>query len=175
MRQLFSVCAIAVVLLAGGTRTAQAQPALADEDRPGISSIGAIVGAELDMADNFFLFGLDARMRGFRGLEAEPRFTFHPLNGGHYLQFDANALKNFELARPGRFRPLIGMGAAIRLETPYVGDSEAKIGWNLIWGTRIAMNREKGYEPFIIGQYTILHDHKDPFSLVFGASFRLGQ
>lgn len=175
MRQASSVCAFALLLLLAGVSPAQAQPAIADENRPGISSIGAIVGAELDMADNFFLFGLDARMRAFRGLEAEPRFTYHPLNGGHYLQFDANGLKNLELARPGRFRPLLGMGASIRIETPYVGDTETRIGWNLIWGTRIAMNREKGYEPFIIGQYTILHDHKDPFSLVFGASFRLGQ
>ncbi len=127
------------------------------------------------MSDNFFLFGLDARMRSVRGLEAEPRFTYHPLNGGHYLQFDVNGLKNLDLARPGRFRPLLGMGASIRIESPYAGDSETRIGWNLIWGTRIAMNREKGYEPFIIGQYTILHDHKDPFSLVLGASFRLGK
>ena len=175
MRQAFTVCALASILLVASSVSAQAQPALSDEDRPGISSIGAIVGTELDMSDNFFLFGLDARMRAFRGLEGEPRFTFHPLNGGHYLQFDANALKNLDLARPGRFRPLLGMGAAIRIETPYVGDTETRIGWNLIWGTRIAMNREKGYEPFIIGQYTILHDHKDPFSLVFGASFRLGE
>lgn len=174
MKRVFSVCAIGLLLLLAGVSHAQAQPALADEDRPGIRSVGAIVGAELDMSDNFFLFGLDARMRAFRGLEGEPRFTYHPLNGGHYLQFDANALKNLNLARPGRVRPLLGMGASVRIETPYVGDRDTRFGWNLIWGARIAMNREKGYEPFIIGQYTILHGHKDPFSIVFGASFRLG-
>lgn len=174
MRRVFSACATGLLLFLVGASHVQAQPALADENRPGIRSIGAIVGAELDMSDNFFLFGLDARMRAFRGLEGEPRFTYHPLNGGHYIQIDANALKNLELARQTRFRPLIGMGPSIRIETPYVGDRDTRFGWNLIWGTRITMNREKGYEPFIIGQYTILHDHNDPFSIVFGASFRLG-
>jgi hypothetical protein len=172
MRRLLQVCAVAVVTL-GAPLAASAQTALADDDRAGLISAGALVGAEMDTPDNWLLFGADARLQVAHALEIEPRFTYQPLNGGHIIQLDANVLKNFDLAHPGRFRPFFGIGGTLRSNSPDLGDSETKVGLNLISGTRIALSSSSGYEPFIIGEYSIVRDQFNAFSLVVGASFRL--
>lgn len=174
MRRLLRVCAMAVAVL-GAPMAASAQQALADDDRAGLISAGAMVGAQLDTDDNWLLFGADLRAQIARGLELEPRFTFQPQNGAHTIQLDANVLKNFDLARPGRWRPFMGAGGTLRKFSPDKGDSETKLGINLVSGTRIALSSSRGYEPFIIGQYSIVLDQPNSFSVVVGASFRLRQ
>lgn len=172
MRRVLRVCALMVVVL-GSTLAASAQTALSDDSRSGVISAGAMVGGELDMSDNFLLFGADARVRVARSMELEPRFTYQPLNGGHITQLDANLLHNFELARPGTYRPFAGIGGAIRSVTPDIGNGETKLGLNLVAGARIAMSASSGYEPFVIAQYTIVHNQLNSMSVVVGASFRL--
>ena len=172
MRRLLRVCAVALVVL-GAPLAASAQTALADDDRAGLISAGAMVGAELDEPDNWLIFGADARVQVAHALEFEPRFTYHPLNGGHIIQLDANVLKNIDLARPGRFRPFFGVGGTLRSMSPDQGNSDTKVGLNLISGTRIALSSSSGYEPFIVGQYSIVRDELNAFSIVVGASFRL--
>jgi hypothetical protein len=172
MRRLLRVCAVALVV-AGAPLAASAQTALADDDRAGLISAGAMVGAELDEPDDFLLFGADARVQIAHALEFEPRFTYHPFNGGHIIQLDANVLKNFDLARPGRYRPFFGIGGTLRSDSPEQGDGETKVGLNLISGARIALSSSSGYEPFIIGQYSIVRDQLNAFSIMIGASFRL--
>ncbi|MGC4083006.1 MAG: hypothetical protein QM736_13080 [Vicinamibacterales bacterium] len=154
---------------------ASAQQALSDDDRTGLMSAGALVGGQLDTSDNWLLFGADLRVQLAHALEFEPRFTYQPQNGAHTIQLDANVLKNFDLARPGRFRPFMGVGGLLRRDTPDQGSSETKLGLNLISGTRIALSSSRGYEPFIAGQYSIVPDYPNAFSIVVGASFRLRQ
>jgi len=172
MRRLLRVCAVAVALV-GLPLAASAQTALADDDRAGLISAGALVGMQMDTADNWLLFGADARVQIAHALELEPRFTYQPLGGGHIIQFDANVLKNIDLARPGRLRPFFGIGGTLRRLSPDVGLSDSALGINLIGGTRIALSGSSGYEPFIIGQYSVVRDQVNPFSIVIGASFRL--
>jgi len=172
MRRLVRVCAIAAVVLAAPL-AASAQTALADSDRAGLISAGAYVGMEMDQPDDWLIFGADARVQVAHSLELEPRFMYRPLDDGHIIQFDANVLKNFDLARPGRFRPFFGIGGTIRSDSPETGEGQTDVGLNLISGTRIALSSSSGYEPFIIGQYSIVHDQTNAFSLVVGASFRL--
>jgi len=172
MRRLRRVCAIALLLM-GLPLAASAQTALADDNRNGLISAGAMVGADLDTSDNWLLFGADARVQVAHALELEPRFTYQPLDGGHIIQLDGNLLKNFDLARPGRFRPFFGVGGTLRSYSPDRGPGDTTVGLNLISGTRIALSSSSGYEPFIIGQYSIVKDQFNPFSLVVGASFRL--
>ena len=117
MRRLLRVCALAAVVF-GAPIAATAQTALADDDRAGLISAGALVGAQLDMPDNWLVFGADARVQVAHALEFEPRFTYQPLGGGHNIQLDANVLKNFDLARPGRYRPFFGIGGTLTSYTP---------------------------------------------------------
>lgn len=172
MRRLLRVCAVAAALV-GLPLAASAQTALADDDRAGLISAGALVGAQMDTSDNWLLFGADLRLQIAHALEIEPRFTYQPLGGGNVIQMDANLLKNIDLARPGRFRPFFGIGGALRKISPDVGQGDTKIGLNLIGGTRIALSGSSGYEPFIIGQYSLVRNVANPFSIVVGASFRL--
>ncbi|MGE3955218.1 MAG: hypothetical protein AB7H96_00755 [Vicinamibacterales bacterium] len=174
MRRLLQVCALALVALATPW-TASAQQALADDDRAGLVSAGAMVGAQLDTDDNWLLFGGDLRVQVAHALEFQPRFTYQPEDGGHTIQMDANILRNFDLARPGRFRPFMGIGGTLRKVSPDVGTGETKLGLNLVSGARVALSSSRGYEPFIIGQYTIIPDYFNSFSIVVGASFRLRQ
>ncbi len=172
MRRLLRVCVVALAL-AGLPLAASAQTALADDDRSGLISAGALVGAQMDTSDNWLLFGADARVQVAHALEFEPRFTYQPLGGGHTIQLDANVLKNFDLARPGRFRPFFGIGGTLQKVAPDVGASDSKLGLNLLGGTRIALSGSSGYEPFVIGQYSIVRNRSNAFSIVIGASFRL--
>jgi hypothetical protein len=172
MRRLLRVCT-AVMAISGVPAAGLAQTALADDDRAGLISAGAMVGAQLDMPDDWLLFGADARIQVDHALELEPRFTYEPLGDAHLVQLDLNLLKNFDLARPGRFRPFFGIGGALQSYSPDQGDGETKVGLNLISGTRIAMTSTSGYEPFITGQYTIVRDQLNNFTIVVGASFRL--
>ena len=125
--------------------------------------------------DSFFDGGqfLEANKAVAHALELEPRFTYQPLGGGNTVQLDANLLKNIDLARPGRFRPFFGVGGTLQKISPDAGPGDSKLGINLIGGTRIALSGSSGYEPFIIGQYSIIRDRFNSFSLVVGASFRL--
>ena len=175
MRRLLRVYTLVAVTLLGLPLAASAQTALSDDDRAGLMSAGALVGAVLDTPDDWLVFGADARVQIDRNLELEPRFTYQPLSGGHVIQLDANVLKNIELARPGRFRPFFGVGGTLRSLSPDRGDGETKVGLNLISGTRIALSSSSGYEPFITAQYSIVRDQFNTFSLVVGASFRLRQ
>lgn len=172
MRRLLRVCVVALALV-GLPLAASAQTALADDDRSGLISAGALVGAEMDTPDNWLIFGADARVQIAHSLEFEPRFSYQPLGGGHTIQLDANVLKNIDLARPGRFRPFFGIGGTLQKVSPDGGKGDSTLGLNLIGGTRIALSGSSGYEPFIIGQYSILRDQLNPFSIVVGASFRL--
>jgi hypothetical protein len=152
---------------------ASAQTALADDDRAGLISVGAMIGAEMDTPDNWLVFGADARAQIAHSLELEPRFTYQPMDNAHWVQLDVNVLKNFDLARPGRFRPFFGVGGTLRSFSPEFGDSDTKVGLNLISGTRIALSSSSGYEPFIIGEYSIVNDQINAFAITVGASFRL--
>lgn len=172
MGRLLRVCAVAVALV-GLPLAASAQTALADDDRSGLISAGALVGAQMDTPDDWLLFGADARVQIAHALEFEPRFTYQPLGGGHVIQLDVNVLKNLDLARPGRFRPFFGIGGTLQTVSPDVGDSDSNVGLNLIGGTRIALSGSSGYEPFIVAQYSLIRDQFNPFSIVVGASFRL--
>jgi hypothetical protein len=169
------VYTLVAVTLLGLPLAASAQTALSDDDRAGLMSAGALVGAVLDTPDDWLVFGADARLQIDRNLEIEPRFTYQPLSGGHVIQLDANVLKNIELARPGRFRPFFGVGGTLRSFSPDRGEGETKVGLNLVSGTRIALSSSSGYEPFITAQYSIVRDQFNTFSLVVGASFRLRQ
>ena len=62
MRRLLRVCAVALALL-GLPLAASAQTALADDDRSGLISAGALVGMQMDTADNLRLFGAAARVQ----------------------------------------------------------------------------------------------------------------
>ena len=172
MRRLLRVCAVAMLAL-GAPLAASAQTALADDDRPGLVAVGAMIGAELDTPDDWLLFGADGRVRMQRGFEISPRFTYRPLDDGRLTQFDVNLLRNVDLARPGRLRPYFGVGGALRTFSPERGDGDTSVGLNLITGTRFAMRSGAGYEPFFTAQYTIVQDQLNAFSLVVGASFRL--
>ena len=174
MRRLLQACALTMVALAVPA-LAHAQSALADDDRAGFISAGALVGMQMDTPDNWLLFGADARVQVAHALEFEPRFTYQPQNGSHTIQMDANVLKNFDLARPGRFRPFMGVGGTLRKFSGDEGSGDTGLGINLIAGTRVALSSSRGYEPFIAGQYSIVRDQGNPFSLVVGASFRLRQ
>ncbi|MFN7914528.1 MAG: hypothetical protein U0Q55_04255 [Vicinamibacterales bacterium] len=174
MRRLLQACALAMVLL-GIPTLAHAQTALADDDRAGLVSAGAMVGAQLDTPDNWLLFGADARVQIAHALEFEPRFTYQPQNGAHTMQIDANVLKNFDLARPGRFRPFMGVGGTLQKFSADQGAGDTVVGINLVAGSRIALSSSRGYEPFIIGQYSVVRDQPNSFSMVVGASFRLRQ
>lgn len=174
MKRLLRVCVLALMAL-GAPWAAQAQQALADDDRAGLISAGAMVGAELDTSDNWLLFGADARVQVAHALEFQPRFTYQPADGGHTIAIDANLLKNFDLARPGRFRPFMGVGGTLRRLSPDQGPGDTTLGINLVSGTRIALSSSRGYEPFIIGQYSIVRNQFNAFSVVVGASFRLRQ
>lgn len=174
MRRLLRACALALVALAVPT-LAHAQTAIADDDRAGLMSAGAMVGMQLDTPDNWLLFGADLRVQIAHALEFEPRFTYQPQNGSHTIELDANVLKNFDLARPGRFRPFMGIGGTLQRFSADQGTGESKLGINLISGTRIALSSSRGYEPFIVGQYSVVRDRANSFSLVVGASFKLRQ
>lgn len=174
MRRLLQACALALMVQAVPT-LAHAQTALADDDRSGLISAGAMVGAQLDTSDNWLLFGADARVQIAHALEFEPRFTYQPQNGAHTIQLDANVLKNFDLARPGRFRPFMGVGGTLQKYSADQGAGDTTLGINLVAGSRIALSSNRGYEPFIIGQYSITRDQANAFSIVVGASFKLRQ
>lgn len=173
MRRLLRVYALVAATLLGLPLAASAQTALADDDRAGLISAGALVGAVLDTPDDWLVFGADARVQIAHALELEPRFTYQPLSAGHVIQLDANVLKNIDLARPGRFRPFFGVGGTLTSYSPDRGNGDTKVGLNLISGTRIALSSSSGYEPFITAQYSIVRDQLNTFSLVIGASFRL--
>lgn len=172
MRQLVRVCALALAVI-GAPMAVSAQTAMADNDQPGLISAGVFAGAELDTADNWLLFGADARVQVAPGLELQPRFTYQPLGDGHLIQLDANVLKNLDLAQPGRFRPFFGIGGTLTSYSGAAGAGTTKVGLNLVAGTRIAMSSSSGYEPFIMSQYSIVRNQGNSFTIAVGASFRL--
>ena len=174
MKRLLGVCTLAGMVLAIPV-AASAQTALSDSDRRGLVSAGAQMGLELDEPDNWLIFGADTRFLIARGLELQPRFTYRPLDHGHIIQIDANILMDFDLARPGRFRPYFGVGGALRSDSLDSGAGYTKVGLNLVSGTRIPLSSSSGYEPFITGQYSMIPGERNAFSLVAGASFRLRQ
>lgn len=174
--RMFVVAALA--LLAPLTARAQSV-AQADDPRSGLRSAGAYIGGEIDQPDDWMVFGGDARLQiNSWKIEINPRFTFRDVEDGSVFQFDANVLKNYDLARPGRLRPFVGVGAAIR-KTSFDDDlfdeefSDSSIGLNLVSGVRFAMSPGSGYEPFLHAQYTVLDDQDDVFSIVVGVSFSL--
>jgi len=143
------------------------------QGRTELHSIGAHFGGELDSDDSWITVGLDARViLGFRDLELNPRFTFRPFNGGSASQIDFNILQNYVLANPGRFRPYVGAGGAVRHTGFDAGGSMTKVGLNLLSGTRLAMGNN-AYEPFVQGQYTVVNDEPNPFTIVVGVSFNV--
>lgn len=172
MRRMLRACVMAVIF-AGAPLVASAQTAIADEDRAGIMSAGAFVGGELDHPDDWLTFGADLRVQMAHSLELNPRFMFRPLNLGSIRQIDVNVLKNVDLAQPGRIRPFVGVGGAVRTLSPDRGESESKVGLNLVSGARIAMSAGAGYEPFFQAQYTIVQNQINTFAVVVGASFKL--
>jgi hypothetical protein len=148
-------------------------PAFA-QNRTEFHSVGAHFGGELDNDDGSLVVGLDSRViLGFRDLELNPRFTFRPFNGGSASQIDVNILQNYVLANPGMFRPFVGAGGAIRHTAFDAADGSTKVGLNLLSGTRLALSNRSQYEPFVQGQYTIINDDRNDFTLVVGVSFNL--
>jgi hypothetical protein len=169
--RLFMLAALALLV----PMTAHAQVvAQADDPRSGFRSAGAYVGGELDAPDDWLVFGGDARVaiEDWR-VELSPRFTYRPISDGSIFQIDANVLKNYDLARPGRLRPYVGVGGALRRLSLDGGFSDTNVGLNLVSGVRFAMSQGSGYEPFLNAQYTIIHGVPNVFSVVVGASFSL--
>ena len=137
-------------------------------------SVGAHFGGQLDTDDSSAVMGLDTRVvLGFKDLEFNPRFTFRPTNDGSSSQIDINILQNYVLASPGLFRPFVGAGAAIHHTSFDAADGSTKVGLNLLSGTRLAMGNGARYEPFVQGQYTIINDAADAFTIVIGVSFNV--
>jgi opacity protein-like surface antigen len=145
------------------------------QDEARFHSVGAHFGGELDdNDDSWIVLGLDARViLGFRDLEVNPRFTFRPFNGGSASQIDVNILQNYVLANPGRFRPFVGAGGAIRHTAFDASDGETNVGLNLLSGTRLVLSHDAQYEPFALGQYTIINDERNAFTIIIGVSFNL--
>lgn len=173
--KMFTRMALLIVALLVVARPARAQTVgLADNAHAGITSAGAFVGQEFDNPDHALLLGGDARIRfGQTNLEINPRFSFRPYDDGSMQQFDINALTNFRLANPGRFRPFSGLGLGIH-RLNYKAPSKATtsdLGLNLVSGVRLAMRPGAAYEPFLQAQYTIMKKPGNSFTLVFGASF----
>jgi len=137
-------------------------------------SVGVHFGGQLDTTDGSAVMGLDTRVvLGYKDLEFNPRFTFRPINDGSSSQVDLNILQNYVLANPGLFLPFVGAGAAIHHTSYDAADGNTKVGLNLLSGTRIVMSNGARYEPFVQGQYTILSDAPNPFTIVVGVSFNL--
>jgi hypothetical protein len=148
-----------------------------DDENAGFHSVGAYVGAEFDNEKDWLLLGLDTRISlGTKHMEINPRYTFHPFDGGSITQFDVNFLHNYVLADQGRFHPFVGIGAGIWHQGfDAIGtvqpEGETKVGLNLVTGTRLAMTPGARYEPFIHAQYSIINDLQNSFTMVVGVSF----
>ncbi len=150
--------------------SAQAQ----DAGKISFQSVGIFWGAELDNDENWMTLGLDTRVAlGTKDLELNPRFGYRSFDGGQFSQIDINVLQNYVLANPGRFRPFVGAGAALRHMGVDVGDGDTSVGLNLISGTRLVMSNGAHYEPFAHFQYTVIKSQPNPFSVVVGVSFTL--
>ena len=174
--KMFTRMALVMVALLVAVRPAHAQTVgLADNAHAGITSAGAFVGLEFDNPDHALLLGGDARIRfGQTNLEINPRFSFRPFDDGSVQQLDINALTNYRLANPGRFRPFSGLGLGIHhlsYKAPSKATSTSNMGLNLVSGVRLAMRPGAAYEPFLQAQYTIMKKPGNSFTLVFGASF----
>jgi opacity protein-like surface antigen len=149
----------------------------AQEENAGFHSVGAYVGSEFDNERDWLVLGLDTRIPiGVKHIEINPRYTFHPFDGGSITQFDVNFLHNYVLADQGRFHPYVGIGAGIwHIGFDDVGgvspDGDTKFGINLVTGTRLAMTPGARYEPFVNAQYTVMNDQINSFTLVVGVSF----
>lgn len=174
MKMFTRIITIAAVLLTPLVAHAQ-ETAFSDDARAGLISAGAFAGGELDTPDDWLLFGGDARVNlGNMKMELNPRVSYHPIEGGSIVQIDVNLLKNFELARPGKLRPFVGIGGAWRrFSIDDVDINDSKVGLNLVSGARLAMKPGSGYEPFFQAQYTVINDELNPFSIVVGVSFHL--
>jgi hypothetical protein len=169
LTRLFVLAAFA--LLAPMTAHAQTV-AQADNARPGLIAAGAFIGAQLDTPDDFLLFGGDGRLLiSDWKVEISPRFSYQPIEDGSIMQIDLNVLKNYDLARPGKLRPYVGIGGALRKTSVDPDFSDTAVGLNLISGVRLAMSAGSGYEPFMNAQYTVIQDEGNVFSIVVGVSF----
>ncbi len=146
--------------------------AMADDSRPGLTSVGAFVGLEFDNPDHPLLLGGDGRIRiADANLEINPRYAFRPFDDGSMHQIDVNVLTNYQLSNPGRFRPYSGLGLGFNHYAFDDGDGNSSVGLNLISGVRLAMRPGAAYEPFLQAQYTIRKEPANSFTLVIGTSF----
>ena len=134
---------------------------------------GGFVGRQFENKVDWIEFGGEARIAlpGMEKMAASPRFTYRPLDGGKLIQIDLNLLNNFELAKPGLFRPYAGIGGAV--SRPSFGSfSETKVGLNLVSGARIVAGNGP-VEPFFNAQYTITKSFENAFALALGASVKV--
>jgi hypothetical protein len=173
MRRLLQVC-VAALMLAAVPMAASAQTAIADDDRSGLLGVGAMGGMVMDSPGNWLLFGADARWGLGSGIELQPRITYQPLDQAHVIQLDANVIADIALANPGKVRPFFGGGGALRMLSVDKGTGDTSVGLNVVTGIRFPLSSSAGYEPFVIGQYTIIHGQANVYSAVVGATFRIG-
>ena len=142
--------------------------AAASTDAPLV--VSGFLGATMDSPDDWFFLGGDVRLPiSNRPFVINPRLTFHPFDGGHEIQIDVNVIWDIELARPGRFRPYGGIGGAFVTDS-FGGDSESKVGLNLVGGTRIALDQSR-LQPFVQFQYTLIRDHFNVFAIAVGVGW----
>jgi len=134
--------------------------------------VGGYIGGELDNSEDWFLIGGHAVM-SFEGtpFKINPRFTYHPFDGGKVVQVDVNVVRDYDLATPGRFRPYVGVGGAF-MRTSFDGfESDSAVGLNLLSGVRLKMEGDSRFEPFLHAQYTIVRDQFNSFTITIGANF----
>lgn len=139
-------------------------------------SLGAFVGREFDTQDDWILFGAQARIGLPRSSVAvNPRFGYHPFDGGSIIQLDLNAIYDFELAKPGTIRPYLGGGVGIIRQSIDIGtasESETKLGANFVTGLRLMLAGSK-LSPFLHTQYTAAKNLANSYTLSVGVDYRL--
>jgi hypothetical protein len=137
--------------------------------------LGAFVGREFDLSDDWVIFGAQGLIGPPRSaLVLNPRFTYHPFDGGSLVQLDLNALYELELARPGILRPYLGLGVGVvreSFDTPTGSESETKPAGNLIAGLRLAFRNNANLSPFLHTQYSAINDFANSYTLSVGINY----
>lgn len=137
-------------------------------------SVGGFIGQLYDTEEDWLLFGGEIRwvIKEDKPFTFQPRAWINPYEGGSLIQVDANVL--YEPAQTGKIRLYGGAGAAF-LRATYGEDidSDTKVGLNLIAGIELVLNEESKLRPFLHGQYTIVNDFGNNYTLSAGVAFRL--
>lgn len=160
---------VLLVLAACCAITLMARPAAAQ------LLVGAHAGGEFDNSEDWLVFGVDAWIPlNVAPVTVQPRFTYHPFEGGSIIQVDANVLLEPALANPGMFSPYIGVGPSIRrLTLDFEGaDDETKLTFNFVTGARVNIEGSP-IQPFVHTQYTFAKEMVNSYTLSFGVAIAI--